>query len=323
MTESTVTLVTNTWVAPGHNEEFAAWQARMSQLVSAFPGFVSGEVIPPAPPAQVDWVIVQRFDSQVNLGSWLSSPERAEMLQRIRPVLVGADSINVFVGQGARTDDEPVTAVIMTKVMPGAEEQFQRWHERADKVQSQFDGYLGCELQPPVPGFQDHWATLLRFDSADHLNAWLASPEREALIEQARRFTQRSLIRRTRSGFANWFSFGKDREGLPPAWKNNYIVLLGLYPIVMLEILFLNPYLAWLPLPIANFIGNLISVGVLGWPVIWLLSGWMAWWLVPGRQRSRAADWGGAILVLLLVAAMGVGFHLLGQAVHVTPVTSL
>lgn len=323
MSDTTVTLVTNTWVAPDHDQEFAAWQTGMSEIVAAFPGFVSAEVIPPSPPYQVDWVIVQRFDSQANLQGWLSSPQRASMMQRIRHVLVGADSLNVFVGPSPQLGDQPVTAVIMTKVIPGAETAFGEWHKRAEQAQAQFPGYMGCELQPPVPGFQDHWATLLRFDSAEHLNDWLTSPERAALIAEAQRFTERSMIRRARNGFSNWFSFGKDREGLPPAWKNNYIVLLGLYPIVMLEILFLNPYLEWLPLPIANFIGNLISVGVLGWPVIWLLSMWMGWWLSPKKPRHRAIDWTGAILVLLLVAAMGVGFHLLSQAVQVTPVTSL
>jgi hypothetical protein len=50
-----------------------------------------------------------------------------------------------------------------------------------------------------------------------------------------------------------------------------------MYPIVMLEIFFLNPFFDWLPISGENFIGNVFSVGILGWPVVWALSGWMGW----------------------------------------------
>ncbi len=319
----TATVVTNTCVTPEHEPEFAAWQAEMSTLVAGFPGFVSGEVIPPFPPTQVDWVIVQRFETQEQLHDWLDSPQRADMLKRIQPVLVGDDAINVFMGSAGQGPKTETTAVIMTKVAPHAEDDFRTWHKRMDAAQSRFPGYLGCEVQPPIEGFQEHFVTMLKFDSPDHLNAWLTSPERKALLTESQSFVEKSIIREARNGFGNWFAFGAQREGMAPAWKNNYIVLLGLYPIVMLEILFLNPLFDWLPIPAGNFIGNVISVGVLGWPVIWLLSKWMAWWLAPKDERTPRRDLGGAILVLAIIAIMGLVFYFLHEAVVVTPVTSL
>ena len=317
------TVVTNTCVTRDHEPEFAAWQAEMSAIVAGFPGFVSGEVIPPCPPAQVDWVIVQRFETQDQLRDWLVSSRRADMLKRIQPVLVGDDAINVFMGSGGPGPGAETTAVIMTKVAPDTEDDFRAWHKRMDAAQSKYPGYLGCELQPPVPGFQEDFVTMLKFDSPERLNAWLVSPEREALLKEAQGFVEKSIIREARNGFGNWFAFGAQREGMAPAWKNNYIVLLGLYPIVMLEILFFNPLFEWLPIPAGNFLGNIISVGVLGWPVIWLLSKWMAWWLVPKPERTPSRDVGGAILVLAIIAIMGLVFYFLGKAVVVTPVTSL
>lgn len=312
MSEERATVVTNTCVMPGREAEFAAWQSQMSSLVEGFPGFLSAEVIPPFPPTQVDWVIVQRFQTPELLQQWLSSSQRASMLDRIKPVLVGDDAVNVFVGAEAEGPSTETTAVIMTKVATGSEDDFLTWYKGVEVAQSKYPGYLGSELQPPVPGFQDHWVTMLRFDSPDHLNAWLGSKERQAIMHQADEFVEQSVIRRTRSGFSNWFAFGSARQGMPPAWKNNWIVLLGLYPIVMLEILFLNPYMAWLPLALGNFVGNIISVGILGWPVIWLLSKWFAWWLAPGQRASRSRDWLGAILILLVIVVMGVLFTLIG-----------
>lgn len=315
MKETEATVVTNTCVSREHEADFAAWQTEMNKVIETFPGFQAWQVIPPFPPAQVDWVIVQRFGTQEEARNWLESPQRARMVERIRPMLVGRDSINVFVGSDAPTPSEETTAVIMTKVAPDREDDFRDWQRRLDQEQSKFPGYLGCELQAPVRGFQEHFVTMLRFDSAEHLNGWLESPERRQLIDQSNDFVEKSIVRWARDGFGNWFAFGQQRQGMAPAWKNNYIVLFGLYPIVMLEIFFLNPLVYWMPIPVGNFIGNIISVGILGWPVIWLLSKWMAWWLVPKDHPTPGRDVGGAVLILFIIAVMGLVFYFIGHPI--------
>jgi uncharacterized protein len=62
---SAVTVVTQTRVEPGSAEGFARWQQKISEAVAAQPGFIKETVMPPSPPAQVDWVILQRFASPV------------------------------------------------------------------------------------------------------------------------------------------------------------------------------------------------------------------------------------------------------------------
>ena len=57
----TVTIVTQTRVRPDCDDAFAHWQDGTSAAVAAFPGFIQQTVMPPSPPAQVDWVILQRF----------------------------------------------------------------------------------------------------------------------------------------------------------------------------------------------------------------------------------------------------------------------
>ena len=55
---------------------------------------------------------------------------------------------------------------------------------------------------------------------------------------------------------------------MAPDWKQSVIVLLMLYPIMMLELLFLNPLLASLGMAEATFIGNLLSVATPGWVLV-------------------------------------------------------
>ena len=59
----TVSIVTQTSVRPEKSEDFARWQGETSNMVSSFPGFVEQRLMPPNPPLQVDWVILQKFAS--------------------------------------------------------------------------------------------------------------------------------------------------------------------------------------------------------------------------------------------------------------------
>ena len=320
----TATVVTNTRVRDGHAEEFEAWQSRMNDVISRFDGFVSREVLPPTPPDQLDWVIIQRFERPDQLKTWLESPQRAEMLAQIKPALEGDDAVNVFVGHEAEEGEAegPVTAMIMTVVKPGQEKAFQRWHARVQEHQSKYPGFLGCEVQPPTGMFQEEWVTLLRFDSQDHLDNWLSSDERAQLMREASEVIGSSSERRVRTSFEGWFKFGADDKP-PPSWKQAAIVLLCLFPVVMLEIKLLNPLLQWMNLAPATFIANVISVGLLTWPLIPLASRAMGWWLSPQPDAGNAVRWGGPALLVCLYAVAIVLFHFFAGWVHVTPVTSL
>ncbi len=320
----TATVVTNTRVRDGHDKEFEAWQAGMNDVISRFDGFVSREVLPPTPPDQLDWVIIQRFEGPEQLKAWLESPERAEMLARIRPALEGEDAVNVFVGHEADEDGSqgPVTAMIMTNVAPGREKEFEQWHARVKERQSKYPGFLGCEVQPPTGMFQQEWVTLLRFDSKEHLDNWLESAERRQLLREADEIIDRSTERRVRTSFEGWFKFGADHRP-PPSWKQSAIVLLVLFPVVVLEITFLDPILRWMNVAPATFIANLISVALLAWPLMPLAIRAMQWWLSPRPGAGRAVRWGGPALLVSLYALAIVFFYFFTGWVHISPITSL
>ena len=58
-----VTIVTQTRVQTGREGDFTRWQDDIGRQIAAFPGFVKQTVMPPNPPSQVDWVILQAFAS--------------------------------------------------------------------------------------------------------------------------------------------------------------------------------------------------------------------------------------------------------------------
>ena len=58
---ASVSIVTQTCVRPESADAFARWQGETSTVISGFPGFIEQRLMPPNPPLQVDWVILQRF----------------------------------------------------------------------------------------------------------------------------------------------------------------------------------------------------------------------------------------------------------------------
>ena len=143
----------------------------------------------------------------------------------------------------------PVSAVISTRIKPGQEDAYREWGRRIAAAQAKSPGFQGYRVEPPVPGVQEDWLTILRFDSEANLQTWLNSPERKKLIDESEAFTDACRVRTVRTGFDQWFEVPGAPP--PPAWKQNMVVLLVLYPLVFL----LNE---WLQKP--------ILVGIFGLP---------------------------------------------------------
>jgi hypothetical protein len=312
-------IVTQTRVRPGQEGSYAAWQERMSERVAEADGFLGQQLVPANPPSQPDWVIIQRFSSRDEARAWLDSSERADMLAEASDIFTGDDSIAVL--DQASGSPQAATAVIRTTVAPDDVARFRDWHQRIDAAQSRRPGYVGCALQEPVPGVQDDWVTILAFDSRADLDVWLASEERAGLVAEAQGFAHDTDLRTVESGFEEWFRFssGSGAEDGPAPWKLNYLILIGLYPIVMAEIIFLNPLLEWLPLALSNLIGNVLSVALLGWPVLALLSKGAARWTRPGG--TPRSDLVGALVALAVLAVLIATFWVVDLNVSVDPIT--
>ena len=91
----------------------------------------------------------------------------------------------------------------------------------------------------PTSDLPTEAVTLLAFDTPAHLQNWLDSPGRAALLGQAETVMAASDTEIVQSGFEGWFDLaGPAGAKAPAAWKLNYLILAGLYPIVMLEVLF-------------------------------------------------------------------------------------
>ena len=211
-----VTLVTQTRVKAGKEDEFARWQKSIGAAVSDFSGFIEQTVMPPNPPAQIDWVILQRFASLEAATSWLNSSRRLGLIEHALPMLVGQDDIHILKDDAVGVLPSPVSAVIATRLKPGTEAAYRAWEQKIAAAQSKAKGFQGYRFEPPIPGVQDSWLAILRFDSDTNLQAWMNSPVRIALLRRRRRsprnFMPASCARDSTSGSR----LPKERPRRPP-----------------------------------------------------------------------------------------------------------
>ncbi|MFH0995910.1 MAG: antibiotic biosynthesis monooxygenase [Pseudomonadota bacterium] len=299
------TVVIAQHVRSGKEQDYLSWQTEVNEQCRTFPGFEATEVVPPVHGIQDDFAVVYRFDTVEHLTAWLRSEIRRSLLVRGETLFMGEARQHVIAG--VRPADM-AGMVVSTRVKPGRENAYREWQDRIDAEAARFSGFLGNEVFAPVPGVQEDWVVAVRFDSAEHLKDWLQSDSRRRLIEQAADLWQETRVESFSGGFPGWFGPGADGSGQPagpPNWKQAMSVLLVLYPTVMLLNLFLSPLLAGLPAALSMFLGNVVSVALLTWPLMPIMNRVFRFWLTPSPSRS---GW---------VEAMGVGTMLLGYALSV------
>jgi antibiotic biosynthesis monooxygenase (ABM) superfamily enzyme len=202
--------------------------------------------------------------------------------------------------------NEPgVTLVATHHLRPGEEVEFQRRMHELMQVESRFDGYRGAELIAPVPGVQENWITLIRFDNDVHMRAWLDSSERNELLANLQPTVEHFDVQQIGGSFGAWFAPSREGEAAPPNWKQAMTVLLMLYPTVMVITLFLSPRLH-LSMSTGMFVGNVVSVAALTWLLMPLANRALTRWLAPDASARTTVI--GTLSVLVLYALLLVLF---------------
>lgn len=295
------TLVLCARVLPSKEAEFAQWHARWQTAMLHSPGAESFEFLAPTPD-QDEAVAVARFSSVDAVRVWRHSEANQALIDEAKPLveggllmqLTGKAAIEYYVQHSA-------TEVIITQIKPGNQDVYRAFADRIQKVQETFPGYLGSFVQPPHDE-ETGWTTVLRFDSIPHLNAWMTSPQRAALLKESEDLVHGFQAERVDTSFPGWVPANPVTGKPPNMWKTATLVLLTLFPVVMLELRFLNPQLHGLPPALATFIGNAVSVTLTTWPLMPLAIRLFRPWLFPEDQPRSLV----LAMPLLLIACYAI-----------------
>lgn len=283
----------------GCEDTFLEWKKDLNTLITSFSGFISIE-FSISPKKSDEWVITQRFQDKNSLQIWQGSNEHKLLMNDLHQI-AERDEIKRIL---SKTDDTEsgVTEVIVTRINPGKEVEFREWMASIHQVEAKFPGFRGAYVQSPRNGQCNNWITLLQFDTNENLERWLSSEERKNVLKKSEFLVDSLDQHRIISPYAGWFSRVSDSGKAPPDWKQAMVVLLVLFPIVILEIQFLKPFISGLGLSLSTFIGNAVSVAILTWLMMPIAIKGLGWWLSPSGKFVPLKNWIGAFLVLALYA---------------------
>jgi len=294
-----VSLITK--VQARSDSDIPALKVALVELMLAgghLPDVYSSEIIPPVDADGLDWRMVLRFDTG-GAEAFRQSADRVRVLQKLSSdeTLTVSEEITDSIG----THGTVVTSIV-TLVKPELEKEFFEWQYKTQLAQAKYEGYRGVYCQPPSPGAPHKWTILLRFDSPRNLQKWFDSEERLALVAEQEKLVHQTKIRQEFSSYPGWFPVDSDTGAQTQKWKTAMLILAALFPIVILEMRFLNPLLLGVNLALSVFLSLVISVSSTTWVLIPALIKLFSWWLAPGKSDSKALELKGLLLVLLLFA---------------------
>ncbi|HEY9733627.1 MAG TPA: hypothetical protein V6C89_17030 [Drouetiella sp.] len=283
-------------------ENFTPLLAHLMGAGTKANGFFSSEIIPPQDNNSNEWRLVQRFNSADKLEDWKNSPARKEVLTVFEQSLHDDKSAQICeeIIFGEATNE--VATAIFTDLKPGMEEEYFAWELKMQSTQAAFPGYLGIHIRPPTSERPGRWATLLRFRSPEALDTWFSSPERAQLLDEKQRFVKATEIQKVDSSFPGWFAVDSKGKS-PPNWKTAQLVLLGIFPIVMLQIKFCNPHyieLNQISPAIGNLLNMMMSCSLVAWVTMPQFIKIFRFWLYP-PTRTAHSELMGELLVLTVL----------------------
>lgn len=294
-------------VRPGSEDAYRVWERKILAAASRYPGYRGAEVKAPND-VQPDWVSVYKFDSVPNAQNWLNSATRQRLINEAADLFDGPGTHQVL-SQSGEISDPLVTVVVSHRIAEGQEQAFMDWRTKMTEAESRFPGFRGSELFRPIDGVQEDWTTIYRFDTAEHLNAWLTSDERRDLLAQAQfgDFT----LRKIDQSFGNWFAFAGSAAAPPSDFKTSIAVWFGLYPTVVLLTMLGAPL--HLPFWLSMLLGNLVSSFAMSYLTMPFYGNRiLRWWLAPSPSaRQPATNIKGIALILAINGLWAAIFYLL------------
>ena len=272
---SSPTVIVSRRVSKENEDAFGMWVTRLITAAYRSDGYVSAGVQRPDPTHPDEWLVVYRFEDGRSLDAWLSSPARQQLVAEGANLIEGEAIEQVVAGVPA---NDEVRVVSSYRLREGLQSEHLLFHQRVLDVVQRFPGFVDREILDAVDGVQSETVVMLTFDSRENLVGWMESSERRTALAELDNLTIGRMTTSIVGGFAGWFP--TDGEVAPtPKWKQAIVVLLALYPTVIFTSHLGNRFWPDLNLYAAIFVGNVISIAILTWILMPVLTYRLRSWL--------------------------------------------
>ncbi len=189
--------------------------------------------------------------------------------------------------------DGPVTTTVTRRVKPGHEPFYDQFLEGIVAAASQFPGHLGVEVFRPESASAGEYRVVYRFDTGEHLRAWLDSDERAAWVERAEPHVIGPMLTRFVTGLESWFTLpGRPATPPPPPYKMALLTWIAIFPLITLVVVALEPLLETLALVPRLAVTTAVTVPIMTWLVMPRLTRLLRSWLYSTASPNRRTGQG-------------------------------
>jgi uncharacterized protein len=186
----------------------------------------------------------------------------------------------------------PVTTTITRRVKPGHEPFYESFLEGIIAAASRFPGHLGVEVFRPQSASTGEYRVVYRFDTGEHLRAWLDSDERARWLERAEPHVIGPMRTRFLTGLETWFTL-PERPGTPPPppYKMAVLTWITIFPLITVVVIALDPLLEQLTLIPRLAVTTAATVPIMTWLVMPRMTRLFHRWLfADGAKPSSLGD---------------------------------
>jgi uncharacterized protein len=178
--------------------------------------------------------------------------------------------------------DGPVTTTVTRRVKPGHEPFYEQFLTGVVAAASRFPGHLGVEVFRPQDTATGEYRIVYRFDTGEHLRAWLDSDERAAWLEGAEPHVIGPMRTHFVTGLETWFTLsGQPGSPPPPPYKMALLTWITIFPLITLVVVVLDPVLEELALVPRLALTTAVTVPIMTWLAMPRVTRLLRSWLYP------------------------------------------
>jgi antibiotic biosynthesis monooxygenase (ABM) superfamily enzyme len=173
---------------------------------------------------------------------------------------------------------------VTRRVRPGHEPFYEQFLAGIIGAASVYPGHLGVEVFRPHSAATGEYCTVYRFDTAEHLRAWLDSDEHAAWLERAEPHVIGPMHTSFVTGLETWFTLpGEPGAAPPPPYKMALVTWAAIFPLITLIVVITGPLLEGLPLAVRLGITTGLAVPLMTWVVMPRVTRLLRGWLYPTK----------------------------------------
>jgi uncharacterized protein len=175
----------------------------------------------------------------------------------------------------------PVTTTVLRRVKPGHEAFYEQFLEGIIAAATRFPGHLGVEVFRPESASAGEYRVVYRFDTGEHLRAWLDSDEHAAWLERAEPHVIGPMRTQVLTGLETWFTVPGRPATPPPPYKMALVTWITIFPLITLVAVVLGPLIGGLALVARMAITSAVIVPIMTWVAMPRVTRLLRGWLYP------------------------------------------